>query len=463
MKLRLIATKDTHLLSKSSLSNSLFTRTYLIIILSLTVTGAAFVSLGGSVFFSTGAQDFYNDAKFFWHRYLQAPSETDFLRLRQQLDQKKKVTFYIFDLEIVAKKDFETACVKCDLIEKIDGTPVYVKDDGVYVTVFAIPSTDRILIFSENMDFFSSERVWYEDSEVVFVLALFSLLSVSLAIVLYVQIRMLDLYLKDLLNAYKNFGDGNVNLRANDKVPYPISSLASGFNQMADEIEGKIRQSLFFSQAISHELRTPLARVQLSCDLARIDIPQNKQDKFDEIDSYIEEINNLIHNLVTLSKLTPSENRRNLFTESEFDFVDFLKERLSSLHNVHTDFNTDRVCSDIICEQTLAKLVVDNIISNAERYAKTAVVVSLFHRPEHMVVIIDDDGTGIPHDKRREVFLAFSRLDESRSSSSGGYGLGLSLASHAARNLEWEIVVSDSPLGGARFSVVIPNKKPDIR
>ena len=69
---------------------------------------------------------------------------------------------------------------------------------------------------------------------------------------------------------------------------------------------------------------------------------------------------------------------------------------------------------------------------------------------------IDDDGPGIPADKRDDVFRPFFRLDEARNQDAGGTGLGLAIARDIARSHGGDILLSEGPLGGLRASVRVP-------
>ena len=75
---------------------------------------------------------------------------------------------------------------------------------------------------------------------------------------------------------------------------------------------------------------------------------------------------------------------------------------------------------------------------------------------DHSEVIIDDNGPGIPRDKREEVVLPFTRLENSRNSKTGGTGLGLSIAKNAALHHGGELILEDSPLGGLRVRLLLP-------
>ena len=72
------------------------------------------------------------------------------------------------------------------------------------------------------------------------------------------------------------------------------------------------------------------------------------------------------------------------------------------------------------------------------------------------MLIVEDDGEGIPEDKRKTIFDAFSRIDASRDRASGGFGLGLAIVDRIVKAHLGSILINDSPLGGARFEVRIP-------
>ena len=96
-----------------------------------------------------------------------------------------------------------------------------------------------------------------------------------------------------------------------------------------------------------------------------------------------------------------------------------------------------------------------NLFTNAMRYAgKASAQIQIFD--DHSEIIIDDNGPGIPRDKREEVVLPFTRLDNSRNNKTGGTGLGLSIAKNAALNHGGELILEDSPLGGLRIRLLLP-------
>ena len=97
-----------------------------------------------------------------------------------------------------------------------------------------------------------------------------------------------------------------------------------------------------------------------------------------------------------------------------------------------------------------------NIIENAARYAKNKIKITEHDTPNSIEVIIDDDGCGIPENRRADALRPFVRLDDARGTDTGGTGLGLSIAQTAIENHGGQIFLEDSPLGGLRVRVVLP-------
>ena len=96
-----------------------------------------------------------------------------------------------------------------------------------------------------------------------------------------------------------------------------------------------------------------------------------------------------------------------------------------------------------------------NLVSNAQRYGDRIAIVA--NREQRWFTIhVDDDGPGIPPERREDVFRPFYRLDEARNQDEGGTGLGLAIARDIARSHGGDIDLGQSPMGGLRATVRIP-------
>jgi two-component system osmolarity sensor histidine kinase EnvZ len=96
-----------------------------------------------------------------------------------------------------------------------------------------------------------------------------------------------------------------------------------------------------------------------------------------------------------------------------------------------------------------------NLVSNAARHGDAIAITG--HRDHRwLTVTVADDGPGIPHKMREEVFKPFLRLDDARNQDEGGTGLGLAIARDIARSHGGNITLGDSPMGGLRAAVRVP-------
>ena len=101
--------------------------------------------------------------------------------------------------------------------------------------------------------------------------------------------------------------------------------------------------------------------------------------------------------------------------------------------------------------------VLENLLSNAERYATSCVTIDVRTALPWAVLTVSDDGPGIPAADRARVFERFARLDEARDRDRAGAGLGLSIVAGVVTRHQGTVVVDTDPdLGGARFVVNLP-------
>ena len=141
---------------------------------------------------------------------------------------------------------------------------------------------------------------------------------------------------------------------------------------------------------------------------------------------------------------------------SEFDF-DLLVSNIVEKFKILGYKIECQTCNEavLIGRPQAVNRAVTNVISNACHYAKN-VKVSLQKVSNRLELDIEDDGPGIPKDKREDVFKAFYRLEESRNKQTGGVGLGLSITKDVIRAHGGTIKLSDSPLGGLKVEIRLP-------
>ena len=96
-----------------------------------------------------------------------------------------------------------------------------------------------------------------------------------------------------------------------------------------------------------------------------------------------------------------------------------------------------------------------NIIGNSVKYAKK-INLELIKTNNNILIVIDDDGPGIPKDEYNNVFKPFYKIDKSRGESKSSVGLGLSITSDIIKSHGGNIVLDKSPLNGLRVKIFLP-------
>ena len=193
---------------------------------------------------------------------------------------------------------------------------------------------------------------------------------------------------------------------------------------------------------ISHDLRTPLTRLKLQLAMMEpsADIEDARKD-LAEMSAMLDEY---------LAFASGKEGEQAV----DFRFDKLVREVVASLGNKATIRRADEV--ELIGRPGLIRRAVSNLISNGQGFA-SHVEIDVIKGPHMAELIVDDDGPGIPEAQRSEAFKPFHRLDASRNQNVPGTGLGLSLARDTARQHGGDIRLENSPLGGLRVRLRLPN------
>jgi two-component system, OmpR family, osmolarity sensor histidine kinase EnvZ len=216
------------------------------------------------------------------------------------------------------------------------------------------------------------------------------------------------------------------------------------FIQMRERIERQIEQRTAMLTGVSHDLRTILTRFKLQLALAG----QNEDTK--ALDQDIDDMQSMLEGYLAFARGETSEDAGRFDLRAFFDKLgDEAKLRKRKIKTALTGR------PEVHVRPNAFSRLLSNIVGNAFRYAKN-VEVNAVHMRGWLTITIDDDGPGIPAEKREEVFKPFFRLDEARNLDSTGTGLGLAIARDIARSHGGDVTLEDSPMGGLRAVVKVP-------
>ena len=306
-----------------------------------------------------------------------------------------------------------------DLIVMIDTA------DGLYKFV-----ASKKKIFSSSIFMFV---VWMAGTSV--------LLFLVAVLFLRIQVRSIA----ELAQVAEDFGKGIDNKNFKPYGSSEVRKAALAFIKMKERIQRQISERTQMLAGVSHDLRTPLTRMKLQTTMM-----PDSEDKKDFL-SDIDEMEKMLDGYLSFVSGEAGEKST---------FVDMNELILSIINKFRNKkalirYSTNDEVSAIQGREQALKRALTNIISNAFRYGKT-IAVKLESNDKKLWVSIEDDGPGIPADKRDDVFKAFYRLENSRNKETGGVGLGLSIAKDVVTSHGGTIELDDSELGGLKVLISIP-------
>lgn len=262
---------------------------------------------------------------------------------------------------------------------------------------------------------------------------------------------------KDLVNirqTAEQLGQGNLHARTENVKGWLFKPLANVLNNMGTHIEHLVSTNQTISHAMAHELRTPLARMRFELSMLEESIDEQERLLLQKgMSDDINELETLIKASLNYFKMQQSNIELNLTRVSLKEWGDKVCQSLELFKPKEFELICNCQNVEALIDTNLMETIVKNLLLNAFKYAAHKAVLNLRKQQNSVVIEIDDDGAGIPFDARDKIFMPFSRLDTSRTRSTGGYGLGLAYVKLMAEFHNGKAFVVTSPLGGARFVV----------
>jgi two-component system sensor histidine kinase MtrB len=232
-----------------------------------------------------------------------------------------------------------------------------------------------------------------------------------------------------------------------------LQTVATSFNDMAASLEARIARERRFSADVSHELRTPLTAMGSAVNLAkRSEMSERASYAIELLDQQLHQFRRLTLELLEISRIDAGVATLDVEPVDVLGVVNMVLDQAGVDRGVvESTLNPD---DRFRMDGTRFERIVVNLIENADRYGNGVTRISVEIDRHELVLVVDDDGPGVPEQDRVAIFGRFNRGSSSQPDGKPkGTGLGLSLVDEHVRMHGGSIVVADSATGGARFIV----------
>jgi two-component system sensor histidine kinase MtrB len=260
---------------------------------------------------------------------------------------------------------------------------------------------------------------------------------------------------RTMADAAEKIADGDLAARLDVFGDPDLEPLQRSFNEMADRVQERIDRERRFTSDVSHELRTPLTALLASVQIARRRVadPAAVDQALADLEERGEKFRVLVGDLLEISRIDAGV--ADVVPEA-IDAEELVRAVLSATGHEGVEVRCRSTRSlHFVGDKRRVGQAVQNLLENADRYAGGAVAVELERVDGSVVINVDDQGPGVDHHERTHVFNRFARGRTSASTTDGS-GLGLALALEHAQLHGGTVLISDSPHGGARFSIILP-------
>lgn len=240
-----------------------------------------------------------------------------------------------------------------------------------------------------------------------------------------------------------------------------LVTIIGSFNAMVDALHERIERDARFTADVSHELRSPLTTLMTSVQVMhrrRDELSERSRQALDLVAAELERFRTVLEDLLELGRLDAGTSGQ---TRGRVDVEDLVRHALAMSGR----------SPDLLVGDTTAPLLVDvdkqqlnralvNLFDNADLHGDGLVAVQVRSVGRSVVIDIDDAGAGVRTPERVRIFERFVR-GGSRASRPGA-GLGLSLVTETVRGHGGAVSCTDSPYGGARFTIRLPAAETDV-
>ena len=267
--------------------------------------------------------------------------------------------------------------------------------------------------------------------------------SLVLIIIALIFLKNQTKPLVKLAKAAERFGKGDYVNDFRASGSQEIRKAAFEFDRMAKRINRHLNQRAEMLSGISHDLRTPLTRLKLQLAMLK------QKDISEKMSRDIDEMEKMLNDYLQFAKTQSQE------VTVTITLNDLLISIIKNFNNKKISYIDNGEKIELKVRPIALKRSFENIIQNGLTYGDT-VSVSTQKGKKRALVIIEDDGPGIPEEQYKNVFKPFFRLDKSRSLNQSGVGLGLAIVEDIIHSHGGSIQLGRSKNNGLLVKITLP-------
>ncbi|MBO5834184.1 MAG: hypothetical protein J6R22_04500 [Alphaproteobacteria bacterium] len=310
-------------------------------------------------------------------------------------------------------------------------------DKGKRLVFVDIPTkNDQISTFGTSL-----YRIYSTSTEVFIIWLIGSILIVSILISPFIIMHTRSI--RRIARAASRFGRGLDAPGFEPSGSKEIREAATSMITMKERLDRYNRTRTDMLNAVSHDLKAPLTRMRLSLETGAA----TNENLIRDIDRMSEMVNGYL-----------------AFARGEMPEIEQSTELPPMLTRIARDAAPDKEIitnfpdtpAQFYARPMALARAFGNIIENAARYANKQIKITERDFEDTIEITIEDDGIGIPDDRKKDAMRPFVRLDDARGSDTGGTGLGLSIAQTAIENHGGQLFLENSDMGGLKVRVVLP-------
>lgn len=284
------------------------------------------------------------------------------------------------------------------------------------------------------------------------------------ALVSYFLASSLTAPLKKMRDTSRRIAAGDLNARVGELKPRrrdEIGELAQDFDRMAEHLESMQMANRRLLRDVSHELRSPLARLTVALEIARRKGPGMIGSELDRIQLESERLETLVNDVLGLLRESSETSPR---ADEDFDLTHLLDDLAETVDYEAPEGSPgiDWPGADSLVlrgDRELLWRAIENLLRNALRHTDPPRGIQLRLEVENgraVRISVRDFGPGVPEGELEKIFQPFYRVHESRDRTTGGHGLGLSIAAAAVRRHGGQISAANAPDGGLIVTITLP-------